>query len=39
MTDIIEHIKNIQQKRNKHLRKIDPFAKLEDELFIALSLY
>ncbi|MBW1959812.1 MAG: hypothetical protein JRI63_15050, partial [Deltaproteobacteria bacterium] len=39
MTDIIEHIKNIQQKHNKQLQKINPFAKLEDELFIALSLY
>jgi hypothetical protein len=39
MTDIIEHIKNIPKKRNKQLRNIDPFAMLEDELFIALSLY
>lgn len=39
MTDIIEHIKDIQQKHNKHLQKVDPFAKLEDELFVALSLY
>ena len=39
MTDIIEHLKDIQQKPNKHIQKIDPFAKLEDELFMALSLY
>jgi len=39
MTNIIEHIKDIQKKHNKHLQKVDPFAKLEDELFIALSLY
>ena len=39
MTDIIQHIKAIQQENHKHPQKVDPFAKLEDELFAALSLY
>jgi hypothetical protein len=39
MTDIIQHIKAIQQQNQKHIQKVDPFAKLEDELFAALSLY
>jgi hypothetical protein len=39
MTDIIEHIKAIQQQNQKHPQQVDPFAKLEEELFSALSLY
>lgn len=39
MTDIVEHIKAIQQQNQKYPQKVDPFAKLEDELFSALSLY
>lgn len=39
MTDIIEHIKGIQQQHAKNLQKLDPFAMLEDELYTALSLY
>ena len=39
MTDIIEHIKGVQQQHAKNLQKLDPFAMLEDELYTALSLY
>ena len=39
MTDIIEHIKAIQQQHAKNLPKLDPLAMLEDELHTALSLY
>jgi len=39
MTDIIEHIKVIQQQHTTNLHELDPFAILEDELFAALSLY
>ena len=39
MTDIIEHIKVIQQQNQRYPQKVDPFAKLEDELSAALSLY
>jgi len=39
MTDIIQHIKAIRQENQKHPQRVDPFAKLEDELFAALSLY
>ena len=39
MTDIIKHIKGIQQQPANNLQKLDSFPTLEDELFTALSLY
>jgi hypothetical protein len=39
MTDIIKHIKGIQQQTDNNLQKLDSFPTLEDELFTALSLY
>ena len=39
MTNIIKHIKAVQQQNHKHPENVDPFTKLEGELFAALSLY